>query len=193
MKSLIKTLLTYVTHPLAVLKIGKKGKRFVIGRNTQIKGGKKIRVGNNVCIGNNARLMCYTDFAGEKLDAKIVIEDGCYVGHNFTVLSGAPVTLEKNVLIASNVLISSENHSIEPECDIPYKHQKLITTPVSIGENCWIGQNAVILPGVKIGRGSVVGAQSVVTKSVDEYTIVAGNPAKAIKKYNFDTHEWEKI
>lgn len=193
MKSLIKTLLTYIMHPLTVFKIAKKGKRFVIGRNAQIKCGKKIRIGKNVCIGNNARLMCYTDFAGEKLEAEIVIKDGCYIAHDFTVLSGAPITIGKNVLIASNVLISSENHSIDPECNIPYKHQKLITNPVSIGENCWIGQNAVILSGVKIGQGSVVGAQSVVTKSVDEYTIVAGNPAKAIKKYNFSTHEWEKI
>jgi acetyltransferase-like isoleucine patch superfamily enzyme len=53
---------------------------------------------------------------------------------------------------------------------------------IHVGEDCWIGGNVCILPGVVIGKGSVVGAGSVVTKSVPDFTVVAGNPAKFIRK-----------
>jgi acetyltransferase-like isoleucine patch superfamily enzyme len=53
---------------------------------------------------------------------------------------------------------------------------------IHVGEDCWIGGNVVILPGVTIGRGSTVGAGSVVTKSVPEFTVVAGNPARVVRK-----------
>jgi len=65
--------------------------------------------------------------------------------------------------------------------------------PVKICENVWLGENAIILPGIEIGKNSVIGAGSVVTKNVPENCIVAGNPARIIKKYNFDNKKWEKI
>jgi lipopolysaccharide O-acetyltransferase len=98
-----------------------------------------------------------------------------------------------SVLIASNVLISSENHGMNPESDIPYMDQDLIARDVVIKDGAWIGQNVCILPGVTIGEKSIIGAGSIVTKSIPDYCIAAGNPAKVIKKYDFSSHKWVSI
>ena len=69
----------------------------------------------------------------------------------------------------------------------------ILLKPVKICENVWIGENAIILPGIEIGKNSIIGAGSVVTKNVPENCIVAGNPARIIKKYNFGNKKWEKV
>ncbi len=131
-----------------------------------------------------------------------VQKDGrCTVGE-FTLLNGAIVMAEELVEIGSHCLISwgvgiadSDFHPLEPaqrlldsQALAPFfknrpPRPKLKTAPVRIGDNVWIGMNAVILKGVKIGENSVVAAGAVVTKSVAANTIVAGNPAVEVKKF----------
>jgi acetyltransferase-like isoleucine patch superfamily enzyme len=129
-------------------------------------------------------------------------KDGrCTVG-NFTLLNGAIVMSEELVEIGSHCLISwgvgiadSDFHPLEPAQRLIDAHAlapffknrpprpKLKTAPVRIGDNVWIGMNAVILKGVTIGDNSVVAAGAVVTKSVPANTIVAGNPAIEVKTF----------
>ena len=78
-------------------------------------------------------------------------------------------------MIAANVQLISNNHDL-------YERQIITCKPVHIGKNAWIGAGATVLPGVTIGDNAVVGAASVVTKDVAADTIVAGNPAKFIKR-----------
>lgn len=101
------------------------------------------------------------------------------------------VEIGNNVLIASKVFISDICHGeytdIENVSD-PNEHpnnRKLSAKPVIIHDDVWIGEIVSILPGVEIGKGSIIGANSVVTKSIPDYSIAAGNPAKVIKQYNF--------
>lgn len=103
------------------------------------------------------------------------------------------ISIGKNTILASDILITSENHGMDPGSAIPYYEQPLITGSVRIGENCWIGEKAVILPGVSIGNYCIVAASSVVVKDVPSYSIVAGNPARAIKKYDFSLREWVRL
>jgi acetyltransferase-like isoleucine patch superfamily enzyme len=124
----------------------------------------------------------------------------CTVG-NFTLLNGAIVMSEELVEIGSHCLISwgvgiadSDFHPLEPaqrlidsQALAPFfknrpPRPKLKTAPVKIGNNVWIGMNAVILKGVSIGDNSVVAAGAVVTKSVPANTIVAGNPAIEVRR-----------
>jgi len=128
-------------------------------------------------------------------------EGRCIVG-DFTLLNGAIVMAEELVEIGSNCLISwgvgiadSDFHPLEPaqrlidaQALAPFlknrpPRPKLKTAPVKIGDNVWIGMNAVILKGVTIGENSVVAAGAVVTKSIPANTIVAGNPAVTVKKF----------
>lgn len=85
------------------------------------------------------------------------------------------VTIGKNVLFASGVKIISANH------DFTNRKKHLKTDPIHIEENVWIGADAVILPAVTIGKNSIIGAGSIVTKDIPDNVIVAGNPAKIIK------------
>ena len=164
------------------------------GNNTQIEypvilqKQNRIFIGECVTICKGARLQNY--IKDDDTDKGIFIGNNCYIGYNFSVLNSGKVVIGENVLVASNVLISSENHGMDPESDIPYMDQELTVKNVTIDEGVWIGQNVCIMPGVHIGRRSIIGAGSIVTKSVPDYCIVVGSPAKVIKRYNFEEHRW---
>jgi acetyltransferase-like isoleucine patch superfamily enzyme len=149
---------------------------------------------HSVVFGNHVSVYAGCSFAIQK--------DGrCFVG-DFTLLNGAIVMAEELVEIGSHCLISwgvgiadSDFHPLEPaqrlidsQALAPFfksrpPRPKLKTAPVKIGDNVWIGMNAVILKGVTIGDNSVVAAGAVVTKSIPPNTIVAGNPAVTVKKF----------
>ena len=150
---------------------------------------KRIFLGKNVTIGRYSRLSSYITSAS---DNSIHIEDDCYIGQFFTAIGGC-IRIKKNTLIASYVSVISENHSIDLESGILYGKQSLSGKYTEIGECCWIGEKVIILPGVHIGDWCIVGAGSVVTNDIPSYSIAVGNPAKVIKKYDFDTHNWVKI
>ena len=104
----------------------------------------------------------------------------------YTLLSNLPnnnnstITLEDDVLLGPNVAICSSTHNFT-DYEKPIKDQGYSCEPVLLKKGCWIGINCVILPGVTIGRNAVIGANSVVTKSIPDYAIAVGSPAKVIK------------
>jgi acetyltransferase-like isoleucine patch superfamily enzyme len=119
-----------------------------------------------------------------------------YIGNHVRVGIGnviiGPVTIGNNVIMAQNVVLSGLNHSYD-DINIPIVDQQCTFSPIVIHEDCWIGANAVITSGVTIGKHAVVAAGSIVTKDVNPFTIVAGNPAKPIKAYNKETKSWNKL
>ena len=147
-----------------------------------------ICIGNNTTILKGTRMQVYNDLT--HIEAKLEIGNHCYIGYNNVFLAGGDIILEDGVLMASNILVSSENHSTNPEDTRYYMDQKLECKSVRIGEGSWIGENCKILPGVSIGKKCVIGAGSVVTKSIPDYCIAVGSPAIVIKRYNFEKHEW---
>lgn len=148
-----------------------------------------ISVGEGTQVLAYSRLQC---FPCDGRMPQITIGDHCYLGYHLSILAGADVTIEHEVLMASNVLITSESHGMDPESSIPYMDQPLTGKPVHIKSGCWIGEKACIMPGVTIGEKCIVGAGSIVTKSIPDYCMAVGNPAKVIKRYNFTTHAWER-
>lgn len=159
----------------------------------QLSGAEKIAIGDHTTVLKNSRMAVYQP---EKSHGAVIqIGNGCYIGYDFTVLATGcgTVTIGDHVLIASDVVITSENHGIDPESEIPYMDQELSENAVVIGEGCWIGEKTIILPGVTIGEKAVIGAGSVVTKSVPPLSIAVGNPARVIKRYNQETHQWEQV
>jgi acetyltransferase-like isoleucine patch superfamily enzyme len=113
-----------------------------------------------------------------------------FIGLHNTIIG--PVDIGSNVIIAQQVVISGLNHGYE-DVEMPIKDQPCDTKQIIIGDDSWIGAGAVITAGVTIGKHAVVAAGSIVTKSVPDFSIVAGNPARILKQYNFDKKIWERI
>ncbi|GAA4841201.1 acyltransferase [Algivirga pacifica] len=103
-----------------------------------------------------------------------------------------PVKIGDNVILAQNVVMSGLNHQYN-DISQPIKNQKVSTDPITIGQNTWIGANVSITAGVTIGEHAVIGAGSVVTKSIPPYHVAVGNPARVVKRFDFDTNEWVKV
>ncbi|MCG9792418.1 sugar O-acetyltransferase [Flavobacterium algicola] len=99
---------------------------------------------------------------------------------NCVVLDCAAVTIGSNVFFAPGVQLYTATHPLEAEL----RKSLESALPISIGDNCWIGGNSVICPGITIGNGCVIGAGSVVTKDIPENSLAVGNPAKVIRKLN---------
>ncbi len=104
-----------------------------------------------------------------------------YVNFNSTWLDTCQITVGARTLIGPNCSFFSATHPIDPAVRNGTKGPEG-GKPITIGEDCWFGGNCTVLPGVTIGNGVTIGAGSVVTKDVPGYVVVAGNPAKIIKK-----------
>lgn len=168
------------------------GKKSYICNKRIIQNGKYISIGDNTKIQSNSRLCCFTKYENYEYEPKVIIKNNVNIQYNVTILSAGTVEIGNNVLIASNVFITNENHHFDVS-DIPFVKQKLDVKDVIIGDNCFLGEKSVILPGVNLGKYVVVAAGSVVTKSVPDYSMIAGNPARIIKVFNLKTNEWESV
>jgi acetyltransferase-like isoleucine patch superfamily enzyme len=152
-----------------------------------------ISIGKNVFIAENSFFAVSTHHKGQQYLPKVTIGNNVCIGSNLMLASIDRVNIGDNVLISDRVFISDHIHGYE-DISIPPIDQPLIKKgSVTIKEDSFIGINAVIMPGVTIGKHSVVGASSVVIHDVPEYTVVSGNPAKIIKKYNRNSKSWTSV
>lgn len=110
------------------------------------------------------------------------IGDGCVIGRDSNIVGHQSIVLEDNVWTGPGVYITDENHSYD-DPDLPIGKQWPRNEPVRIGAGSWIGTGAVILPGARIGRNVVVGANSVVRGEVPDHSVVAGVPAKVVRRW----------
>lgn len=162
----------------------KRGKGVIVRRQTRL----DVLPFNQFSIGDNTLIEAFT-----------VVNNGMgdvHIGKNTLIglsnsLTG-PLQVGDDVMFAQNVALSGLNHGYS-DINIPIRQQECKTSAVVVGNNVWIGANAVVTLGVHIGENSIVAAGSVVTKNVPAYTIVAGNPARILKQYNFETEDWERI
>lgn len=106
---------------------------------------------------------------------------GVYANFNLTLVDDCDIIVGDHVMFGPNVTVSAGTHPIHPELR---SKQAQYNVPVHIGNNVWIGAHAVLLPGVKIGENTVIGAGSVVTKDLPDNVIAVGNPCRVIREIN---------
>lgn len=150
------------------------------------KNRDKIKIGENTHIRGELLVFNY--------GGKIVIGDDCFIGEGSRIWSGDSLTIGNDVLISHNVnIIDTNSHEINAvERSKRYKELlisghwedkgSIKTAPIVIEDFAWISFGVTILKGVKIGKGAIIGAKSVVMKDVPDWTIVAGNPAQVIRE-----------
>ena len=172
---------------------GQFGNSSIIKYPYKIWGKKCIQIGKNVFIAENSFLSAVQKWEEQKFNPKLIIDDNTTIGSNFLATCINEIKIEKNVLISDRVFISDHIHDYE-DVNKPILRQQLkFKGKVLIKEGSFIGINSVIMPGVTIGKNSVVGASSVVIKDVPDYTVVTGNPAKIMKNYNVKIKKWQNI
>jgi lipopolysaccharide O-acetyltransferase len=159
--------------------------------------GTGITIGRNFYAGRGLRLEAVTAYNGMTYTPNIVIKDNVTLNDYVHIGANHCVELGNNVLVASKVYISDHGHGCYdgPEQSSPATAPALrpLTTglTVVIEDDVWIGESVSVLPGVRIGRGSIIGANAVVTSDIPALSIAVGVPARVIKKYNDATHTWD--
>ena len=190
-----KLLPRFANHPLNV--------NIDLPRN--IVNPDRIFLGNDIYLGPNSLLIALTGYPGPTMDypdkkgMKQTFDSKISIGNRVTstgqlqVAAMSDVTIEDDVMFATNVNITDGFHGYS-RIDEPYKYQEMINIkPITIKQGCWIGQNVLIFPGVTIGEMSIIGANSVVTKSIPGRCIAVGAPARIIKKWDEGTDGWMSV
>ena len=179
----IKSILFY---PLQFKNFG--GKSLIL-KPLSLEGKHNIEIGKHVIIQE------YTWLAAMPLtgsSVKLEIGNNSVIGHFNHIYATKSIVIEDYVLTADRVYITDNLHQYDnPNVPIILQPIKQIS-PVRIGEGSWLGENVCVI-GVNIGKHCVIGANSVVTHDIPDYSIAVGVPAKVIKKYNFETKVWEKV
>lgn len=152
---------------------------------------RSLYTGRGVKIYKNCRIEGVKAYAGEQYRPQIVLGQGVSIEQNLHLTCAANVTIGENTAIAANVTITDIHHPYD-DINTPIEQQPLRIRPVEIGAQCKIYNNAVITPGTRIGKHCTVGANSVVSGHYGDHCVIAGLPARVIKRYNHTTKQWEK-
>lgn len=177
MDIIYKIFLFFIRIPF-ILKGGKAGKNSFLSPGYGFFGLrlKGVILGNNVAIGRGATLNI------AKKGAKIKIGDGTNIARYSNISTVKQITIGKKCLISYNTTFLDHDHVLFQKDVSPIDSGLTKGKEVIIKDNCFIGAHCFILKGVTLGKQCVVGANSVVNKSFPDYSVIAGNPAKLIKK-----------
>ena len=153
-------------------------------------GHKNITIGQKCSIGRNSWLAALP-LTGAN-ECHLIIGDGSYIGNFAHIYATQSIEIKNDVLIADRVYISDNAHEYR-NINVPIIKQPIIQKKnVVIGDGSWLGENVCVI-GASIGKHCVIGANSVVTHDIPDYSLAVGSPAKVIKKYNPTNNDWESM
>lgn len=167
-----------------------------IGKRSKLIQPMRLRNVHNICIGDNVLInkhsFLYTWRPDHSENPRLVIGDGCVIGHMNHIACIREVRIGKNVLTADRVYISDHSHGFA-DTGIPIMKQPTVSKgKVTIGDGTWIGENVVVL-SCNIGKNCVVGANAVLLNDIPDYSVAVGAPARVIRRWNSVSRNWEKI
>lgn len=171
-----------------------------IGSGSQIFGTRFIKFGGNISVHSNLWLEAVSEYAGKEYSPIIILGERVKMSDRVHITAINEIRIGDDVLIGSNVYLSDHNHGAYNGIDrvqscpdeAPAERVLYSTGAVIVESNVWIGDNVNVVGPLRIGYGSIVAANSVVRKDVPPCTIVAGSPARVIKRFNKLTQQWDK-
>jgi acetyltransferase-like isoleucine patch superfamily enzyme len=167
----------------------------LVRRPVYLRGRRHSRIGHGFTTGYNCRF----DLGGATTDGTtLTVGSNCHLGDNVHIVATESVTIGDNCLMASKVFISDTTHGKyhgddQSQPDTDPNLRPLHSRAVVIGANVWIGENVCVLSGVTVGDGAIISANAVVTHDVPAATIVAGVPARVIKKWVEASAAWVSV
>lgn len=165
------------------------GRGAAILRPRGIEGIERIHIGAGAHV-SDAALLAAVPHTGHA-DCILQISERCSLGRNNHIYATRSIILEPEVLTANNVYISDNAHDYtEPGRAVMHQRIRQLA-PVRIGTGSWLGQNVCVI-GASIGKGCVIGANSVVLSDIPDYSVAAGTPARVIRRRDASTGAWEK-
>jgi acetyltransferase-like isoleucine patch superfamily enzyme len=153
-------------------------------------GERWIHLGEDTLVGSHVTLSAGM-VPGQQMvtDPVVRIGDRCLIGRGSAIVGHLSIDIGDDVFTGMNVYITDQNHGYE-DLDMPIGTQLPSEDPVVIGADSWIGSGAVILPGARIGRHVVVGANSVVRGEIPDYSVVVGSPGRVVRRH--DGTAWQR-
>ena len=180
-------------------KFGNFGERSIIAfPQTTIFNEQYIHIGSETMIGSHVALSAGMVPGQQCLTNPVVrIGDRCLIGRGSGIVGHLGIDIGNDVWTGHYVYITDQNHGYE-NVDLPISQQSQAERVVSIGDGSWIGAGSVVLPGAKIGKHVAIGANSVVTGEIPDFSVAVGAPARVIKRYSNDgqwrpSHEFENL
>lgn len=143
---------------------------------------------NNFSLGSGSTIEDFSTINNGVGD--VIIGNNTLIGMSNVIIG--PITIGNNVIFAQNIVASGLNHEYT-DVNTPIHEQKILVSPITVEDDCWIAANSVITAGVTIGRHSVIAAGAVVTKNIPPNSVAVGNPAKVIKQYDAATEQWVRV
>ncbi|HLD22995.1 MAG TPA: acyltransferase [Sulfuricurvum sp.] len=165
------------------------GKKVAILNPDIIEGARYISLGDYVSINSKVWLLALQQ---DNITPQLIIKERTTIGRFAHIVAIRNIIIGKNVLIADKVYISDNLHAYEDITRAIMDQPIVFKKCVEIGENSWIGENVSVI-GASIGKHCVIGANSVVTHDIPDYSVAVGAPARVIKRYNSTTHQWIPI
>ncbi len=192
-KTIIRKSSAALRHKRWQLQLGKLGSNADIQPTAHFEYASQISIGSHCRIARQAVIRANTDEnrgirLGDKVSIQentlisanrghVAIGDNSWLGPNSVIYGNGGVDIGEHVMIASHCVINTVSHNFA-SIEVPMNCQGINCDPVMIEDDVWIGTGAVILQGVRVGRGSIIGAGAVVTKSIPPFSIALGVPAR---------------
>jgi acetyltransferase-like isoleucine patch superfamily enzyme len=169
------------------------GENEVIRSPRRVDGVHRIQVGKRTGFGKEVWLSAYEEYAGQRFAPRLVIGDDVWIGDYACITCTSSIQLGDGCVLADFVYITDTFHGLDPEGG-PILRQPLVSKgDIWLGAGTFVGYHCCILPGVVLGEHCVVRAGSVVTHSFPACSMLAGSPARLIKRYSFERHGWVSV
>lgn len=156
------------------------GNHTVIQLPVRLEGASRIAVGSDVFVGSGSWLQVLSD---DSTGVALSLGDGTSIAGSCVLSAARSISVGRGVLFARNVYVSDHSHAFEDTTRPVLAQGVDRIQPVTIEDGAWLGQNVVVCPGVRIGRGAVIGANAVVTDDVADFAVAVGAPARTIRQF----------
>ncbi|QMV19112.1 acyltransferase [Granulicella sp. 5B5] len=185
---LVKVKRFLLNRPHGLKKLGKDA---LVVRPWRFQGRSHVEIGSGSAIMPGCNICAVDQYAGKSYDPSLSIGNSVYIGHYAFIAALDSIVIGDGSALSEHVYITDFFHGFEPDKGFIMEQDLVSKGPVKIGKNCFLGYRVAVMPNVTLGDWCVVGANSVVTKSFPPYSMIAGSPARLIKRYSVERRSWE--